>query len=74
MHYLSQSPSLRVERPEKQQDTLLPFFVIRDCTYCFDSVDDEQDVEEGNVQHCKPLGAQDALHQTTKSIRSFEVF
>lgn len=73
MHYLSQSSSLRLQRAEKQQDTLLPFFVIRDCTYCFDSVDGEQDVEEGSVQHCKPLGAQDALHQTIKSIRSLKV-
>lgn len=71
MRYLSRSSSLEVQRAEKQQDNLLPFFVISGCTYCFDSADGEQDVEEGSVQHSKPLGAQDALHQTAKSFQEF---
>lgn len=75
MHELSQSASLRVERARGAAGrSLLPFFVIRDCTYCFDSVDDEQDVEEGSVHRCKPPRWIDALHQTPESIRSFSSF
>lgn len=72
MRDLSQNSSLRVQRPEKQQDALLPFFVSRDCAYCFDSVDDEQDMEEGSVHGCEPLGGQDASHPTAESTRGLE--
>lgn len=74
MRDLSQSSSLRVQRPEKQRDALLPLFVSRDCAHCFDSVDDEQDVEEGSVRRCKPLAGQDAPHPTAESTRSLEAF
>lgn len=68
-HALSQSEL----QSSSQQDARLPFSVIHDCTYCFDSVDDEQDVEEGSVQHSKPLGAQDALYVKLLNLTFFNL-
>lgn len=66
LHY-SQSYTVRIDasvsgcRDQRNSRTLapllplLPFFIHCSCTdgaYCFDSVDGEQDVEEGSAHHC----------------------
>lgn len=75
LHY-SQSYTVRIDasvsgyRDQRNSRTLalvlplLPFFIHCSCTdggYCFDSVDGEQDVEEGSAHHCWWVGAKDAL-------------
>lgn len=75
-HTLSQTASVSEYNDQKNSRAftlLLPVFVICSCTeqqHCFDSVDNEQDVEEESVPHCKLPSAQDVLYHTCKGFHT----